>query len=140
MLNNTLVIYTTDNGGPIVPTTGAPDDAVGASNYPLRGGKHNPYEGGVKATAWFWDGRGILHPQPPAPSSDIKLVHEKLRDNALNSNVNPDVIVTAADLPPENIGLRFEHSIRSICGVICDNGCLSFLIFLVQIHWIGPRC
>jgi len=63
MLNNTVLVYTTDNGGPIVPTTGANDDAIGASNWPLRGGKHNAYEGGVRATAFIWDGRGILHPR-----------------------------------------------------------------------------
>jgi len=62
MLANTVIVYTTDNAGPIVPSTGAPDDAVGASNWPLRGGKHTAYEGGVRATAWIWDGRGILHP------------------------------------------------------------------------------
>eukprot|EP01006_Ploeotia_vitrea_P022980 TRINITY_DN55428_c0_g1_i1.p1 TRINITY_DN55428_c0_g1~~TRINITY_DN55428_c0_g1_i1.p1 ORF type:complete len:663 (-),score=76.31 TRINITY_DN55428_c0_g1_i1:895-2883(-) len=46
--NNTLVIFSSDNGGPI------PGDYVhmdiGASNYPLRGGKFSLAEGGVKAT------------------------------------------------------------------------------------------
>ena len=99
MLKDTLIIYTTDNGGPIVPTTGAPDDAVGASNYPLRGGKHNPYEGGVKATAFFWDGRGVLHRRPPMPPTTIELA----RNLPIVTNFE---LATSAELPPENIGLR----------------------------------
>merc|ERR1711998_12476 len=46
-----LVIFTTDNGGPIF--TG---DAIGASNYPLRGGKHSIWEGGTRGTGVFWAG------------------------------------------------------------------------------------
>lgn len=40
--NNTLVIFTTDNGGPT--TTGC---TTGASNYPKRGGKCSLWEGGT---------------------------------------------------------------------------------------------
>eukprot|EP00729_Bicosta_minor_P006271 gene6271-24392_t len=61
MLDNTIIFYTTDNGGPIANYLGESFDGIGASNYPLRGGKHNAYEGGVRATAWVWDGRGKLH-------------------------------------------------------------------------------
>jgi hypothetical protein len=32
-----------DNGGPIEQSIPGPTDAIGASNYPLRGGKHNAY-------------------------------------------------------------------------------------------------
>lgn len=46
MMNNTLVVFTTDNGGPI--NTG---DGVGARNWPLRGGKHSIWEGGTRGTA-----------------------------------------------------------------------------------------
>ena len=56
MLKNTLIIYTADNGGPILQSCGGPTDAIGASNYPLRGGKHNAYEGGVRSTAWISGG------------------------------------------------------------------------------------
>lgn len=59
MLTNTVWIYTADNGGPIVPSTGTNDDALGASNWPLRGGKHNAYEGGVRGAAFLYDGRGL---------------------------------------------------------------------------------
>lgn len=55
MLADTVVVFTTDNGGPV----DAPDhngDAVGASNWPLRGGKHTLFEGGVRATGVVWSG------------------------------------------------------------------------------------
>ena len=45
-LSNTLVVFTSDNGGPVLG-----GDAVGARNHPLRGGKHSIWEGGVRATA-----------------------------------------------------------------------------------------
>eukprot|EP00055_Hartaetosiga_balthica_P016693 m.106548 g.106548 ORF g.106548 m.106548 type:complete len:584 (+) comp9155_c5_seq1:2-1753(+) len=48
MLDTTLIVFTTDNGGPILG-----GDAVGARNYPLRGGKHSVYEGGVRGTAFI---------------------------------------------------------------------------------------
>eukprot|EP00040_Diaphanoeca_grandis_P019191 m.101165 g.101165 ORF g.101165 m.101165 type:complete len:589 (-) comp27310_c0_seq1:204-1970(-) len=53
MLKNTLIVYTADNGGPIKQSIPGNTDAIGASNYPLRGGKHNAYEGGVRSTAWI---------------------------------------------------------------------------------------
>lgn len=56
MLNDTLIIYTADNGGPILQSIEGNTDSIGASNWPLRGGKHNPYEGGVRSTAWISGG------------------------------------------------------------------------------------
>eukprot|EP00939_MAST-03C_sp_MAST-3C-sp1_P004453 g4453.t1 len=53
MFDDTLVVFTSDNGGPIKG-----GDAVGARNWPLRGGKHSVWEGGVRATA-FVSGRGV---------------------------------------------------------------------------------
>ena len=53
MLENTLFVFTSDNGGPILG-----GDAVGARNWPLRGGKHSIWEGGVRATA-FVSGFGL---------------------------------------------------------------------------------
>ncbi len=57
MWDNLLIVYVADNGGPIVvasgPNKGNQEDAIGASNWPLRGGKHNAYEGGVRVTAFI---------------------------------------------------------------------------------------
>jgi arylsulfatase A-like enzyme len=46
--NDTLVIFTTDNGGPT--TTGC---VTGASNYPKRGGKCSLWEGGTTGDGFF---------------------------------------------------------------------------------------
>ena len=55
MLSNTLLFFTADNGGPIDATVGG--DAIGSSNWPLRGGKHSIWEGGVRAVAFAWGGK-----------------------------------------------------------------------------------
>jgi arylsulfatase A-like enzyme len=49
--DNTLVIFVADNGGPIRCVDGPCGDATGTSNWPLRGGKHTVWEGGVRLTA-----------------------------------------------------------------------------------------
>jgi arylsulfatase A-like enzyme len=46
MLDDTLVVFVSDNGGPLEHST----------NAPLRGGKHTFYEGGVRVTAFLAGG------------------------------------------------------------------------------------
>ena len=50
MLWNTLLIVLSDNGGATYDTVGR--DHVGASNFPLRGGKHTIWEGGTRGLAF----------------------------------------------------------------------------------------
>ena len=57
-LDNTLIIFSADNGGPTVST-----DGIGSRNWPLRGGKHSLYEGGTRAVA-FITGYGIHKRKP----------------------------------------------------------------------------
>lgn len=47
MYDDTVFVFTSDNGGPIQG-----GDATGTRNWPLRGGKHSVWEGGVRATAF----------------------------------------------------------------------------------------
>ena len=43
MIENTLIVFTSDNGADLVKL---------GSNFPLRGGKRDYYEGGIRALAW----------------------------------------------------------------------------------------
>lgn len=60
MWDNTLVVFTTDNGGPIY-------EPGSANNYPLRGGKYSDFEGGIRTNTWISGGfipkesRGKVH-------------------------------------------------------------------------------
>ncbi|CAE7803063.1 Arsb [Symbiodinium sp. CCMP2592] len=60
MWDNTLLVFTTDNGGPIY-------EPGSANNYPLRGGKYSDFEGGVRTNTFISGGfipessRGRIH-------------------------------------------------------------------------------
>mmetsp|Transcript_18321 Transcript_18321/g.40070 ORF Transcript_18321/g.40070 Transcript_18321/m.40070 type:complete len:601 (+) Transcript_18321:53-1855(+) len=47
MYRDTLIIFSSDNGGPL---------GSGANNYPLRGGKHSNFDGGVRVPAFVSGG------------------------------------------------------------------------------------
>ncbi|EFX81012.1 hypothetical protein DAPPUDRAFT_303738 [Daphnia pulex] len=49
MLENTVIVFSTDNGG---PAEGFNQNA--ASNWPLKGVKNTPWEGGVRAAGLIW--------------------------------------------------------------------------------------
>ena len=52
MWNNTLLIYTSDNGGP----SGQAASGHSGNNWPLRGGKTNNFEGGVRVASFVSGG------------------------------------------------------------------------------------
>jgi len=49
MWNDTLLVFSADNGGPLYIT-------ANANNYPLRGGKYSDWEGGVRTNAFVSGG------------------------------------------------------------------------------------
>lgn len=63
---DTLIIFTSDNGGPVknlgpcydIPFRGltCPNGEAGASNHPLRGGKYTNFEGGIRAPTFISGG------------------------------------------------------------------------------------
>jgi hypothetical protein len=51
MWKDTLVVFSSDNGGPIYN-----NGTAGANNYPLKGGKMNNWEGGIRVNAFVSGG------------------------------------------------------------------------------------
>lgn len=62
MFNDTLMLWTSDNGG-----------ITRGNNHPLRGHKHDPWEGGTRAAAFLWG--GVVPPSLRGSASGNKLVH-----------------------------------------------------------------
>lgn len=60
MLNDTIIVFVADNGGPISCSAWICDDNTGSSNWPLLGGKHSLFEGGVRLTGAVWAGGGRM--------------------------------------------------------------------------------
>eukprot|EP00927_Polykrikos_kofoidii_P082020 TRINITY_DN802_c0_g1_i1.p1 TRINITY_DN802_c0_g1~~TRINITY_DN802_c0_g1_i1.p1 ORF type:complete len:542 (+),score=38.66 TRINITY_DN802_c0_g1_i1:88-1626(+) len=55
ILENSILIFSSDNGG-ATSTSEQNGDDVGSSNWPLRGGKHTLFEGGVRVVGFVWAG------------------------------------------------------------------------------------
>ena len=51
MFENTVIVFSADNGGPIYF-----NGSAGANNYPLKGGKMNNWEGGIRVNSWISGG------------------------------------------------------------------------------------
>jgi hypothetical protein len=65
VFDNTLLFFISDNGGPLAET---------ADNTPLRGGKHQDYEGGIRVpflVSWPAQLQGVHEVQTPVFSLDI---------------------------------------------------------------------
>jgi arylsulfatase A-like enzyme len=67
MWNNTLVVFTSDNGGPVNPEESA------ATNHPLRGCKYSDWEGGVRAVAFVSGGFIPAHRRGKVVESPIHI-------------------------------------------------------------------
>ena len=51
MYDDLLIVFSTDNGGPIYN-----NGSAGANNYPLKGGKMNNWEGGIRGNSFVSGG------------------------------------------------------------------------------------
>ena len=51
MYDNTLIVFSSDNGGPVYF-----GGAGGANNHPLRGGKASNWQGGIRVNSWIGGG------------------------------------------------------------------------------------
>ena len=56
MLNNTIIIFTTDNGAATGGKKGYIDGSIG-SNWPLRGTKYTLWEGGIRGNGFIWSSK-----------------------------------------------------------------------------------
>jgi arylsulfatase A-like enzyme len=95
MWDNLLIVFTSDNGGPIRL------EESGATNFPLRGGKYSPWEGGVRAAAFVSGGyvpkdrRGKVLNEP----IHISDWYKTLAAIGGNDNVEDD-LAARSGLPP----------------------------------------
>lgn len=92
--DSTLMMLSSDNGGPLGPTES------GANNFPLRGGKYSDFEGGIRATA-FASG-GFLPASVRGSQRDgIISIADWYGTFATLAGVDPsDPVAAAAGLPP----------------------------------------
>ncbi|XP_055334651.1 arylsulfatase B-like [Paramacrobiotus metropolitanus] len=54
VLNNTIIVFLTDNGAPVPPAATFLRGSNHGSNWPLRHGKGTLFEGGVRTPAFIW--------------------------------------------------------------------------------------
>jgi len=94
MWEETLMVLTSDNGGPSDPQESA------SSNHPLRGGKYSHWEGGIRATAFV---SGGFVPPAVRGTTNGGIVHiaDWLGTFCALAGVDPaDAVAAAAGLPP----------------------------------------
>ena len=94
MWDNTLMIFSSDNGGPVDTQENA------ANNFPLRGGKYSEWEGGVRAAA-FAGGGFIPEAARGTVSEGMIAIADWYGTFALLAGVDPtDHSAAASGLPP----------------------------------------
>jgi len=95
LYDNTLIVFSSDNGGPIYN-----NGTAGANNYPLRGGKASNWEGGVRVNA-FASG-GFIPPKAKGTKKvDLIGVWDWYATFSALAGVDPtDTRAALAKLPP----------------------------------------
>ena len=102
MWDQTLLVFTTDNGGPIYA-----NGSAGANNYPLKGGKMNNWEGGIRGNS-FVSGGFIPAHMRGHKYEGLVTAWDWYHTFCRFAGVDPtDHRAAAADLPPLD---SFDHS------------------------------
>lgn len=116
--DNTVVVVSSDNGGPV-------DEERGGNNFPLRGSKANNFEGGIRVNAFAFGGAldpalagatteeltaiedcsSMLSPRTHNPVSLLH-AHPETRQSAPGSG--------CATVPPSPLPSPFTHRVRNI--------------------------
>lgn len=100
---NTLLVLSADNGGPVYGPAygcGTCDGSAGANNFPLRGGKHSNWEGGVRANA-FVSGGFLPEAVRGTRTSQLTAIEDWYTTIAKLAGADPvDERAAAAGLPP----------------------------------------
>jgi len=95
LFENTLITFSSDNGGPIYG-----NGSAGANNYPLRGGKMSNWEGGVRVNA-FASGGFIPEAQRGTKRTGLTAGWDWYATYCFLAGVDPtDERAKAAGLPP----------------------------------------
>jgi len=136
MYENTLIVMSSDNGGPIYSSGSA-----GASNYPLRGGKFSNWEGGIRVNG-FASGGLIPPPMRGRKLSGLTTVwdwYATLADAIGVVNITDEKSAAAGlppvdsisqwaywsgatDLPPRQSLSIGNPTVGNVQGVILDKG------------------
>jgi arylsulfatase B len=103
MYDNTIILTLADNSGPIYGEPGFTctlcDGAAGGNNYPLRGGKHSNFEGGVRVNA-FMSGGLIPIERRGATVTGLISIEDMFTSLLSLANIDPfDHQGAAANLP-----------------------------------------
>ena len=110
MYSNTLIFYTSDNGGEL---------PVGAYNGPLRGGKQDMYEGGIRVPACaVWP----EHIPPGSETDQIALLMDLFPTICEASGVKINHLIEGKSILPTLLGQRQELSDRLLYWVRREGG------------------
>ena len=97
LLDNTIIIFLSDNGGLIGPT----------DNSPLRSGKGYPYEGGIRVPMIvFWNGKIEAGSVCELPVSTVDILPTICR---LTKTVLPKTTIDGRDISPALFGKKIKN-------------------------------
>lgn len=121
MYDNSIILFFSDNGGPIY-------NPGSASNYPLRAGKYADFEGGVRVNALASGGRipsnrRGTHSTDFIHVADIYATFVRLANYGTTDDVSPsDLQIKIKDMEAEKVGLPPVDSIDAWPAIISSNG------------------